>query len=92
MSGRAPMPAVTPSNTTTNITQHRWILEGELQDPHHEFFVACVSGDPTPATAAAAAAPEGYGDGGSLPFDERLWHYTYCLRRDMVPKCVGVRV
>lgn len=71
-------------------------------DPYQEFFVACA--DPslttTPSTPAAAGAtgggagPDAYGDGGNgggggLPSDERLWHHTYCLRRDMVPKCVG---
>ncbi len=52
-------------------------------DPHGEFFVAALH-----ATEEAAAAA---GVGPDMPPDERLWHHTYGLRLDMVPKCVALR-
>lgn len=60
----------------------RWVLEGELDDPHGEFFVvraAGVTAAVNSAAGTAAAAPP--------PLD--LWNSTYQLHEERLPPFIG---
>ncbi|KAG2486861.1 hypothetical protein HYH03_014544 [Edaphochlamys debaryana] len=64
----------------------RWVLQGELDDPHGEFFV--VQHDATAAVnAALAAAAAGGGGGAPPPLD--VWRQSYGLDEARLPPFIG---
>ncbi len=62
----------------------RWVLEGELDDPHGEFFVVRAAGVAAAITSAAAA-----GTAAATPPPLDLWNSTYQLHEERLPPFIG---
>ncbi|PNH05932.1 Gamma-tubulin complex component 3 [Tetrabaena socialis] len=62
----------------------RWVLEGQLDDPHGEFFVVTRA-----AAAAVAAAAGGGGGGGGMPPALDMWRESYGLDEARLPPFIG---